>query len=87
MTTRVFCKRMIVSLRSADDAVGRWTDGELELDISKKFDAAAQYRLRVVPERTAGVEKAICARFTATQSLILGLPYELPGADFGNCIT
>jgi alpha-L-fucosidase len=34
----------------ADDAVGRWTDEKVDLDISKKVDAAAQYRLRFVPE-------------------------------------
>lgn len=34
----------------ADDAAGRWTDEKLELDISKRIDAAAQYRLRFVPE-------------------------------------
>jgi alpha-L-fucosidase len=34
----------------ADDAAGSWTNGKLEFDISKKIDAAAQYRLRFVPE-------------------------------------
>jgi alpha-L-fucosidase len=34
----------------AADAVGRWANGELDLDISKKIDAAAQYRLRFVSE-------------------------------------
>ena len=34
----------------ASDAVGRWTDGTLALDITKKIDAAAQYRLRFVAD-------------------------------------
>ncbi len=34
----------------ADDEAGRWGDGKLDMDISKKIDAAAQYRLRFVPE-------------------------------------
>ncbi len=34
----------------AADAVGRWSDGTVDLDISKKMDAAAQYRLRFVSE-------------------------------------
>jgi len=34
----------------AADAVGRWTNGQVDLDISKKIDAATQYRLRFVSE-------------------------------------
>lgn len=34
----------------ADDEAGRWTDGKLDMNISKKIDAAAQYRLRFVSE-------------------------------------
>lgn len=34
----------------ADDAAGRWTNGNLNLDISKRIDAATQYRLRFVAE-------------------------------------
>jgi alpha-L-fucosidase len=34
----------------ADDAAGRWTNGSLDLDISKRIDAATQYRLRFVAE-------------------------------------
>jgi len=37
----------------ADDAAGRWMNGKLELDISKKIVAATQYRLRFVPEKGA----------------------------------
>ncbi len=40
----------------ADDEAGRWVDGRLDMDISKKIDAAAQYRLRFVGESGAKVE-------------------------------
>jgi alpha-L-fucosidase len=34
----------------ADDEAGTWTGGEFELDLTKKIDAATQYRLRFVPQ-------------------------------------
>jgi alpha-L-fucosidase len=34
----------------AADAVGRWKDGVLDLDLTKTIGAAAQYRLRFVPD-------------------------------------
>jgi alpha-L-fucosidase len=34
----------------AADSAGRWANGKVDLDISKKVDADAQYRLRFVPE-------------------------------------
>ncbi len=34
----------------ASDAAGRWANGILDLDITKRIDAAARYRLRFVPE-------------------------------------
>jgi alpha-L-fucosidase len=33
----------------ADDAVGAWTDGRCEVDLTGKLPAAAQYRVRFVP--------------------------------------
>ena len=40
----------------ADDEAGRWADGRLDADITKKIDAAAQYRIRFVGESGAKVE-------------------------------
>jgi alpha-L-fucosidase len=40
----------------AADAAGRWADGEVDLDITKKIDAASQYRVRFVPEESGPFE-------------------------------
>jgi len=34
----------------ADDAVGRWADGRLDLDVTKSVDTATRYRLHFIPE-------------------------------------
>lgn len=40
----------------ADDAVGRWTDGRVDVDLAKKIEKAGTYRLRFVPVEAASVD-------------------------------
>ena len=44
----------------AGDAAGRWVNGQVDLDLSKRIDTATQYRLRFVPEGggPAGISEA-----------------------------
>jgi alpha-L-fucosidase len=42
----------------AADAAGRWTNARVDLDITKKIDAAAQYRVRFVSETGGAFEVA-----------------------------
>jgi len=44
----------------ADDAAGRWANGQVDLDLTRRIDEATQYRLRFVPEGggPAGISEA-----------------------------
>ncbi len=54
----------------ADNAVGNWADAKFEIDLTKKFTEATQYRLRFLPEngRTIGIRNV--------QLLLDGVPAE-----------